>query len=223
MADNRNPNRNKRPNGGQNSRPRQPQNAQNSANRRPAQKPAQKAAPKPAPKREPVYEEDNSAEIASTVKGMLAVAITAAVVCIFVILFAKSLFVSDAAAAKNIKTGHLTETEYVTINPEMKADIEEVVSTTTAKKKKKKTTTAKEEEEEPEVSLPEGIDQSIAGTYKVNSAVYLHPEPNSSSANLATLPAGASVEVYGNSNYGWYYLEYDGQYGYAWSSYFTKG
>ena len=86
------------------------------------------------------------------------------------------------------------------------------------KKKKKKTTT---EDNTPDISLPADLDTSVAGKYVVNDSVYLHPEPSSSSENLSTLPAGAQVEVYGSSNYGWYYVKYDDQVGYAWGTYFT--
>lgn len=154
---------------------------------------------------------ENTFDFQQTIKGIIAVFITILVVVVIVMLFAKSLFVSDPKAASKVKTGHITSTEYTYVA----TTTDEEVAVTTEKKKKKKTTTT---EEEPAVSLPEGLDTSVAGTYSVTNAVYLHPEPNSSSANLLTLPAGATVKVYGSANYGWYYLEYDGQYGYAWSS-----
>lgn len=152
---------------------------------------------------------ENSFDFMQTVKGLIAVLITILVVVVFVMLFAKSLF--DSSSTTPVKTGKLTSQEYTYVPTTTN---EEVTATTTQKKKKK--TTA--EEEEPSVSLPEGLDTSIAGNYSVTAAVYLHPEPSSSSENLLTLPAGATVKVYGSTNYGWYYLEYDGQYGYAWSS-----
>lgn len=160
--------------------------------------------------------EDNSVILNSTIKGILALFATILVVVVIVMLFAKSLFF-PSADAKPVKTGHLTQTEEISVAETEPAEEVEAVTT----KKKKKKTTAEEESSLPE-ALPEGLDTSVAGDYTVNSAVYLHPEPNSSSANLATLPAGDSVKVYGNSNYGWYYLEWNGQMGYAWSSYLTK-
>lgn len=153
---------------------------------------------------------ENAYDFQQTVKGIIAVFITILVVAIIVMLFARSLFVSDSASAE-VKTGRLTTVEYEYQEP---AKGDEVKVTTTKKKSKKKTTT---EEEEPDVALPEGLDVSVAGDYTVTNSVYLHPEPNSSSANLLTLPTGAEVKVYGSTNYGWYYLEYDGQFGYAWS------
>jgi hypothetical protein len=137
-------------------------------------------------------------------------------VVIIVMLFAKSLFVSSADSTA-VKTGHLTSTEYTYVP----TTTQEEVEITTTKKKKKKTTTEAEEETPTAENLPEGLDTSVAGTYSVNSAVYLHPEASASSENLLTVPTGAVVTVYGSSNYGWYYLEYDGQLGYAWGDYFT--
>ena len=158
---------------------------------------------------------EQTVDYSSTVKGLIAVFLTLLIVIIIVMLFAKSLFVSGEELAKNLKTGHLTETEYVAI--EAREELEEEVVTT---KKEKKKTTTKEEKAEP-AQLPEGLDTSVAGTYMVNDAVYLHPTPDSASENLATLPYGTEIEVFGSSNYGWYYVEYEGQYGYAWGTYFT--
>lgn len=171
--------------------------------------------PMPQPQPEPEGE-----ALMTTAKGLVAVFITILIVAVIIMLFAKSLFVSGDSPKKNVKTGHLTETAYVSVDPNATLpNQEEVVATETKKKKKKKTTT---EETEPAIDIPEGMDTSVAGKYTVNAAVYLHPEPSSSSAELVTLPAGAEVEVYGSANYGWYYLDYEGQVGYAWGTYFNK-
>lgn len=161
-------------------------------------------------------ENDNSIDFQQTIKGVIAVFITILIVVIVVMLFARSLFVTDSKNAAKVKTGHLTSTEYVSVATTAG---EEEVQATTTKKKKKKTTTTEEEVSAPS-NLPEGLDESVAGNYVVNSAVYLHPEANSSSENLATLPQGAQVEVFGQV-YGWYYLIYEGQYGYAYGSFFN--
>ena len=164
-------------------------------------------------------EEEETVDISSTIKGIVAVFITILIVVIIIMLFAKSLFVNSSDLKKNVKTGHLTETAYVSVDPNATLpNQEEVVATETKKKKKKKTTTA----EEATPDLPADLNTSTAGNYVVNDAVYLHPEPNSTSAELETLPKGAKVKVYGDANYGWYYLEYDGKLGYAWGTYFTK-
>lgn len=171
----------------------------------------------PARRREAPVREESGFEIASTIKGIIAVFITILIVVVIIMLFARSLFVNNTELKKNVKTGHLTETAYVSVDPNATLpNQEEVVATETTKKKKKKTTT-----EDTTPALPEGLDTSNAGTYIVNDAVYLHPEPSSSSAELVTLKKGDEVKVFGNSNYGWYYLEYEGQLGYAWGTYFT--
>lgn len=181
------------------------------------QRPPQQRRYRPAPPPEP----EQTADSSTTIKGLIAVFMTMLIVVIIVMLFAKSLFVSSEELAKNLKTGHLTETEYVAI--EAKEDLgEEVVTTEKKEKKKKSTTTEKEDDSSQPVELPEGLDTSVAGKYMVNDAVYLHPTPDSASANLATLPYGTELEVFGQANYGWYYVEYEGQYGYAWGTYFTK-
>ena len=56
---------------------------------------------------------------------------------------------------------------------------------------------------------------------KCISAVLVHPEPNSSSANLTTVPAGATVDFIKNEN-GWYYITYNGTTGYAWGQFFEQ-
>ncbi len=171
------------------------------------------------PKRTPQPEVTETA--GSTVKGIIAVAITCFIVCVIVIMFSNSLFVSDAELQKTAKTGHLTETAFEVIEP--KKQLRDEVVTTKATKKKKTTTV--EEEDEPETEenteIPEGLDTSVAGDYYVNSPVYLHPIADANSANLATLQTGEEIKVLGQS-FGWYYLSYNGQKGYAWGTFFTK-
>ena len=58
-------------------------------------------------------------------------------------------------------------------------------------------------------------------TQTVISAVYLHPEPTSASENLCVIPVGAECKVYKNEN-GWLYLDYNGQMGYAYYTFFTE-
>ena len=182
------------------------QRSYDNAQQRPQPRPRYQQAPQ---------QQDDTVDMSSTIKGIIAVFLTLLIVIIIVMLFAKSLFVSDGSQAKNIKTGHLTETEFVFIEqPETKMN-EEVVTTKKAKKKKT-------EKKEDTPALPDGLDTSVAGDYTVNDAVILHPEPNSSSAELAIVAYGSEVKVYGTANGGWYYLDYDGQLGYAWGTYFTK-
>ncbi len=211
---NRRENRNSRPDPNTRNRTRRP--ADQFAREPQRQGEPRRRRPQPMPAEEPkeTYEE---VDTGATIKGLIAVFMTTLIVIIIVMLFAKSLFVSSEELAKNLKTGQLTETEYLAIQED--PGLEEEVVTTDKKEKKKKTTT--EEEKAKPAELPEGLDTSVAGTYMVNDAVYLHPTPDSASANLATLPYGTEIEVFGSSNYGWYYVEYEGQYGYAWGTYFT--
>ena len=81
-------------------------------------------------------ENDNSIDFQQTIKGVIAVFITILIVVIVVMLFARSLFVTDSKNAAKVKTGHLTSTEYVSVATT--AGEEEVQATTTKKKKKKK-------------------------------------------------------------------------------------
>lgn len=205
------PGRQTRRPGNQNRQPGQQarRNAQPAASRRPERQ-TKKPVLLERQRQQRRYEDENTIDLSATIKGIIAVFLTLLIVAIIVMLFARSLFVSDEALAKNIKTGHLTETAYIPIEQQSQID-EEVVTT---KKPKKKTS---KKDEEP-IALPEGLDTTVAGTYMVNDAVYLHPEPNSASENLLVLPYGSEVKVYGTNN-GWYYLDYEGQLGYAWSSY----
>ncbi len=176
---------------------------------RPPQRPMQRRAPEP----------EATESFGSTIRGIIAVAVTSFIVCVIVIMFSNSLFVSDAELQKTAKTGHLTETAFEVVEP--KQQLRDEVVTTKATKKKKTTTAEDDDEPEDNGDLPEGLDASIAGDYTVNSPVYLHPQADANSENLATLPYGADVKVLGQS-FGWYYVEYDGQKGYAWGTFFNR-
>ena len=155
-------------------------------------------------------EEEATVAVSSNVKGIIAIMITALVVIIVVMLFAKSLFVSTETTEK--QTGRLTTPpNYTTVTT---TTTEEV--TTTKKKKTTKATTEADEDPYKDNMLNSG-----ATDMTVKSAVYLHPEPNSSSANLATLPAGANVKAYAIVNGQWLYVDYNGQKGYAYYTFFN--
>lgn len=149
-----------------------------------------------------------SGGLSSTIKGIIAIMLTLMVVIIVIMVFAKSLFVNDNKEPD--KTGKLTVTEY--IPPE--TTTEETAEKTSKKSSKK--TESKNDDEDDEDDDPNEDYQTISCT----SAVYLHPEPTSSSANLLTIPAGAECKFYRNEN-GWYYVEYNGTEGYAWNTFFT--
>ena len=155
----------------------------------------------------------------STIRGIIAVAVTCFIVCVIVIMFSNTIFVSDAELQKTAKTGRLTETAFEVAVP--KQQLRDEVVTTKATKKKKTTTAEGDAPEAENSDLPEGLDTSIAGSYTVNGPVYLHPIADANSANLATIPFGEKIQVMGQS-FGWYYVEFDGQKGYAWGTYFDK-
>lgn len=194
--------------------PQQPQGQRRNPQQRPPQRqPMPRRGAEPRPRAAEATE-----SFGSVVRGIIALGITCFAVCVIVIMFAKSLFVSDAELQKTAKTGHLTETAFEVVEP--KQQLRDEVVTTKATKKKK-TTTAEAEAPEERDDLPEGLDTSIAGMYTINNPVYLHPIADANSANLATIPYGEQINVLGQS-FGWYYVEFEGQQGYAWGTFFTK-
>lgn len=151
-----------------------------------------------------------SSTLPQIVKGLIAVMLTILMVAIITMLFAKSLFYTDASASSK-KTGRLTEVSYVSVS---KTQTEPVTET------EKKTTTTKNDEDPYQTGdTPQNLGDATSMT--VVSAVYLHPEPTSKSENLLVIPQGATVKVYRNEN-GWLYLEYNGQMGYAYESFFSN-
>lgn len=147
--------------------------------------------------------------LSPTVKGVIAILLTILVVVIVIMIFAKTLFIGNNDQEAK-KTGVMTApTEYV--KPETSASA-----------------SSSEQTNDPDPDADDddyynGSDSSTSEKsveISCTSAVYLHPEPNSSSANLATIPSGAKVKYFKNEN-GWYYVEYNGQKGYAWQSFFT--
>lgn len=145
----------------------------------------------------------------STVKGTIAIMLTLLIVIIVVMIFAKTLFFGNKNEEPK-KTGTLNAISYV--DP----------PATTAPPE----TTASEDSEDIDDDDDDyDSEESSSNAEKFSeitctSPVYLHPQPNSSSANLDTIPAGAKVKYFKNEN-GWYYVEYNGQNGYAWQSFFT--
>lgn len=147
----------------------------------------------------------DSTWLTPTIKGIIAILITLLIVIIVIMIFAKSLFVNTNTTPK--KTGTITSTEYIA--PKTTTTSEEPKET----KKPKKTT---EEDEDPYDDDDNG---DAVGDIQCISAVYLHPEPTSSSANLLTIPQGATCKFYRDEN-GWYYVDYNGTKGYAWHTFF---
>lgn len=148
--------------------------------------------------------EDEESSLGATVKGIIAIMITLLAVVIIVMVFAKSLLISQPNT--NVKTGTITSTEYIPPVTTTTTTAEETVKVSS------KRTTTQEEELDPQ-------EEENAQTIKCISAVYLHPQPTSSSENLLTIPNGAECIFYRNEN-GWYYVEYNGTKGYAWQTFF---
>ena len=140
------------------------------------------------------------------IKGVIAIMSTVLVVTIITLLFAKTLFVTSSSEEK--KTGRLT------------APPTYVTTTTTLNTTKKKTTTTTTMATSHDPYKSELI-QSGVTEMEVKSAVYLHPEPNSTSKNLMVLPQGARVTAYAVVNYNWIYVDYMGNRGYAYGDFFA--
>ena len=150
--------------------------------------------------------------LSPAVKGTIAIMLTLLVVIIVVMIFAKTLFIGNDNSQEPKKTGAITSTEYIP-------------PVTTQSTTQQTEDTAESEQTDAEDYDPYTQDSSNAdgagSEITCTGAVYLHPQPSSKSATLATIPQGAKVKFYRNEN-GWYYVEYNGQKGYAWQTFFTK-
>ena len=138
----------------------------------------------------------------SSLAGIIAVLSTLLVVVIIVLVSAKILFVGNKSEV--VKTGRITSTQSL-----------KVTTTTQKESKKPKKTTSDDD------FFNDDDDEGDYTKQTVISAVYLHPEPFSKSENLCVIPVGAECKVYRNEN-GWLYLDYDGQKGYAYYTFFTE-
>lgn len=145
------------------------------------------------------------------IKGMVALMVTALVVIIVTMLFAKSLFVSNAADEK--KTGRLTAPPNYT-----------TISTTTTTTTTTRATTTRDENYDPYEERKQNQEsENLAGSatdMTVKSAVYMREAANSDAKILSTLPAGAKVKAYSVTNGNWLYVEYNGTKGYAYGDFF---
>lgn len=145
----------------------------------------------------------------SAFKGTMGILGTLLAVVIIIMVCAKVLFVSDVSA-ENKKTGRITSTEPKSVST--------TVSVKTTKKTVKKTSRTFNNYDSID---PEDVDTDEYTTQRVVSAVYLHPQPTSASENLCVIPVGAVCKVFKNEN-GWLYLDYNGQKGYAYYTFFTE-
>ncbi|SFC36158.1 SH3 domain-containing protein [Ruminococcus albus] len=170
-------------------------------------RPDRQGARRPSPNRQGARrsrkQQENDAQISAAVKGIIAIMLTLLIVVVVIMLFWKSLF--TGAEKGPVATGTITSTEYHA--PETKTATEREDN---KKSTKKKTSKKRDEDEDDEDT------QKITCT----GAVLLHPEPSSSSATLDTIPQGVEVTFIRNEN-NWFYVEYNGQEGYAWGNYFT--
>lgn len=144
----------------------------------------------------------------ATLKGIIAVLSTLLVVVIIVLVSAKVLFVGGNSVETK-KTGRITVTDPLE------------VTTTVKTKATKKTTKSSTTTGYNDLYSDDLYDDESYTTQTVISAVYLHPEPTSASENLCVIPVGAECKVYKNEN-GWLYLDYNGQMGYAYYTFFTE-
>lgn len=133
--------------------------------------------------------------------------LTFLIVIVVIMLFWKNLFTGNETGSKT--TGTIT-TPTTYIAPETK--------TVTEREETKKTTKKKPVDSDGDDG---GYDDESTQTIRCTGAVFLHPEPSSSSATITTIPAGVDVKFFRNEN-NWYYVEYNGHEGYAWGNYFTN-
>lgn len=148
--------------------------------------------------------------LSPAVKGTIAIMLTLLVVIIVVMIFAKTLFIGHNNDSEPKKTGAITSTEY----------IPPVTTKETTQKTEKTSETADSDDEYEDPYINDSGADGASSEITCTSAVYLHPQPTSKSENLATIPKGAKVKFFRNEN-GWYYVEYNGQKGYAWQTFFT--
>lgn len=161
----------------------------------------------------PVYQQPQSVGLSPNVKGIIAILITLLIVVIVIMLFAKSLFVKNDTEPK--ATGKITSTSY--IPPQTTVSVK---TEATQDNNAGNNDNTDDEDDFEEDTTSKSSDDDSKGTVSCISAVYLHPSPSANSANLATIPVGAECKFYKNEN-GWYYVEYNGQKGYAWNTFFN--
>lgn len=178
-----------------------------STNKKPSAKPARSQ-----------YEGEEDLEdenFAGTVKGVIAVMLTFMVVVIVLMFTARSMFILQGNEYKEeVPTGQVTSTQPTVYEGGGTEPAEE--EDDSGKKKRTASPNAKDNEDGATTTT------KLSGTtqYRCISAVYLHPEPSAESENLLVIPQGAVVEVQ-KDEYGWYYLDYNGQIGWAYGTFFT--
>ena len=128
-------------------------------------------------------QQESSTWLTPAVKGIIAILLTVLVVAIVIMIFAKTLYVNTNTSPK--KTGTITSTEYIP------------PKTTTTSEEPQKTSKKTKKTAEPDEDPYDGDDDDngdAVGDIQCISAVYLHPQPTSSSENLLTIPSGATCK-----------------------------
>ena len=157
-------------------------------------------------------QEEKEPLLSPTVKGIIGILISLIFVAIVIMLFAKVLFMHEPN--QQAKTGTITVTAATGTTP---------VTTTGLNQRQSRTTkeTIKYNNNAKDSETGTSKKESAVTKIKCISAVLVHPEPNSSSANLTTVPYGAEVDFIKDEN-GWYLITYQGITGYAWGQFFDK-
>lgn len=157
-------------------------------------------------------QEEKQPLLSPTIKGIIGILISLVFVAIVIMLFAKVLFLHEPN--QQAKTGTITVTAATGTTPVTTTGLHQRQSRTTKETIKYNNNAKNSESGESKKNSP-------VTKIKCISAVLVHPQPNSSSANLTTVPYGAEVDFIKDEN-GWYLITYNGITGYAWGQFFEK-
>lgn len=147
--------------------------------------------------------------LSPAVKGIIGIMVSFTFVAVIIMLFAKVLFLHEPT--EDIKTGTITVTSPTGTT---------AVTTTGLNQRVSKTTKQTVKYNDNAKNTGDDSDNNAAVTkIKCISPVLVHPQPNSSSENLTTVPLNAEVDFIRDEN-GWYYITYNGITGYAWGQFF---
>lgn len=155
-------------------------------------------------------EEENVRQplLSPAIKGIIAILIALILVALVILLFAKVLFLHEPN--QEAKTGTITSTAATGTTP---------VTTTGLHQRQSHSTKETIKYNDNAKKTETGDGKTAVTKIKCISPVLVHPQPNSSSANLTTVPLNAQVDFIRDEN-GWYYITYNGITGYAWGQFF---
>ncbi len=167
------------------------------------------------------FEDDDDGDekgplLSAWVKGIIGILVSLTLVFVIIMLFAKVLFLHEPNV--EVKTGTMTAVENTgtTFMTTTNSDHQTAATKTTKEKIRFNVEVTQTDKEGNKVT---NTDEPVS-KIKCISPVLVHPEPNSRSANLTTVPLNAEVDFIRNDN-GWYYITYNGITGYAWGQFFT--